>query len=185
VPRQHGHREGSCSVCVHPESARINFLACSGAKLRPLAEQYGLRPGAVYNHFSKHISPRYKRIIGASRLETFEKLMQRCTEGDAETIDLLDMLIKGHAQLWAAGLDAGSSQQMATHATKLLTAIELRSRVTRELVPGPSLTVNNFVLRDAAEIVNALRHHPAAQEALVEWHERRHNIVIERGAAAD
>jgi hypothetical protein len=112
--------------------------------------------------------------------------MQRCTEGDAETIDILDLLIRGHAQQWGVALDAGASQQMASHATKILAATELRSKITRELVPAQSLTVNNFVLRDAAEIVSALWQHPDAQQALVEWHEKRHNTrVIEHAAAAD
>jgi hypothetical protein len=186
VPRKTGYREGTCSICTHPQQARIDFLAASGAQLKPLAEQYGVKPAAMYNHFAKHVTARYKRIIGASRLETFEQLMQRCTEGDAETIDILDLLIRGHAQQWGVALDAGASQQMASHATKILAATELRSKITRELVPAQSLTVNNFVLRDAAEIVSALRQHPDAQQALVEWHEKRHNTrVIEHAAAAD
>jgi hypothetical protein len=173
-------------MCTHPQQARIDFLAASGAQLKPLAEQYGVKSAAMYNHFAKHVTARYKRIIGASRLETFERLMQRCTEGDAETIDILDLLIRGHAQQWGIALDAGASQQMTSHATKILAAAELRSRITRELAPAQSLTVNNFVLRDAAEIVGALWQHPDAQQALVEWHEKRNNTrVIEHAAAAD
>ena len=59
------------------------------------------------------------------------------------------------------------------------------SKITRELVPAQSLTVNNYVLRDAAELVNALRHHPAAQQALVEWHQRRNGTKVIEHAAAD
>jgi hypothetical protein len=189
VPRKVGHRESNarkCETCAHPQCARIDFLAASGVQLNAVAAQHGISSSSLYHHFHRHVTERYKKLIGASRLETFEALMQRCTEGDAETIDILDLLIRGQAQQWGIALDAGASLGMVQHANKVLQAAELRSKITRELVPAQSLTVNNYVLRDAAEIVQPLWQHPAAQQALVEWHEKRNTTrVIEHAAAAD
>ena len=42
---------------------------------------------------------------------------------------------------------------MVQHANKILAATELRAKITRELVPGPTLQVNNYLLHDAAQIV--------------------------------
>ena len=66
--------EGSVILIASP---RIDFLAASGAQLKPLAEQFGLPASSMYKHFERHISERYKRLIGASRLENFEELMRR------------------------------------------------------------------------------------------------------------
>jgi hypothetical protein len=188
MPRRKGHRETgehACQTCAHPECARIDFLSASGAQLKPLAEQFGISWSSLHHHYKNHVSERYKRIIGASRLESFEALMARCTEGDAETLDILALLIRGHSQQWAVALDSGSSQAMVQHANKILAATELRSKVTRELVPAQSLTVNNYLLRDAAQLVDMLQNHPAAAEEVLKWHER-HNSgrVIEHAANA-
>ena len=112
-------------------------------------------------------------MVGSNRLETFEQLMQKAAEGSAETLDILDLLIRGHSQMWSLALSTGSAASMVQHANKILAATELRSRVTRELVPGPNLQVNNFLLHDAAQIVNVLHEHPEAAEAILRWHRRR------------
>ena len=72
-----------------PASARLDFLLASGSQIRPLARQYGISVNSLFNHWHNHVSDRYKKLIGASRLETFEALMQKCIEGEAETLDVL------------------------------------------------------------------------------------------------
>jgi hypothetical protein len=73
--RRVGHREQGehqCRTCAHPEVARIDFLCASGAQLNAVAAQFGISKTSVYAHFKKHVSERYKRIVGAGRRETFE-----------------------------------------------------------------------------------------------------------------
>ena len=99
---------------------------------------------------------------------------------------ILEMLIRGHSQMWSLALSTGSAASMVQHANKILAATELRSKITRELVPGPTLQVNNYLLHDAAQIVNVLHEHPAAAEAVLQWHQRRNKTrVVEHAAAAD
>ena len=154
--RKIGYREQGahqCRTCAHPEVARIDFLCASGAQLNAVAAQFAISQTSVYHHFKKHISERYKRIVGASRLDTFEQLVTKAVEGGAETLDILDLVIRGHTQLWSVALDSGSGAAMVQHANKILAATELRAKITRELVPGPTLQVNNYLLHDAAQIV--------------------------------
>jgi hypothetical protein len=99
--------------------------------------------------------------------------MERCTEGDSETIDLLNLLIRGHSQAWGIAFESGAWMPMVQHANRVMAATELRSRITRELVPAQSLTVNNYLLKDAAQLVDMLWHHPEAAEEVLRWHERR------------
>jgi hypothetical protein len=71
-------------------------------------------------------------------------------------------------------LGAGDDTKMASHTAKILSAIELWSRVTLELQPeARNLTVNNFLMKDAAELTNLLQGHPAALAELEDWYTRR------------
>ena len=188
--RRVGHRElgeHQCKACAHPELARIDFLCASGGQgqLTAVAAQFGLTKHCVYNHFRRHVSERYKRIVGANRLESFEELLKKAAEGGADTLDILDLLVRGHSQMWSVALDGGSSTMMVQHANKILAATELRAKITRELVPGPTLQVNNYLLHDAAQIVNVLHEHPEAAEAILRWHQKRSNTRVIEHAAAD
>jgi hypothetical protein len=163
-----------CRVCQHPERGRIDYLLAGGASLRPVAQQFGLTPLNLNNHLRKHVSPRYKQMVSASHLDSFEDLLKGATEANAETIDTLTLLIRGHTQRWAICMEAGSDTFMGRHATKIMAAIELRSRITLELQPeARHLTVNNFMMKDAAELANLLQNHPAAVAELEDWYDRR------------
>jgi len=71
------------------------------------------------------------------------------------------------------------------HAGKILSAIELRSRITLELQPeARNLTINNYLVRDAAELVNTLRDNPEAVTKIEEWYAARMDAkLIEHEAA--
>jgi hypothetical protein len=191
VGRPPGHRvqgEHACQTCLHPDLARINFLLASGADKTGIAGQFAVKRSSLVHHFNAHISERYKRIIGASRLESFEALLTKAAEGDAESLDILQLLIKGHTQGWALALDAGSAKDMSLHCVRILQATELRAKITRELVPGPTVQVNNYLLHDAAQLVQILERHPEAAEDVIRWHQQRtHPRIIEHSehAAAD
>jgi hypothetical protein len=153
-------------------------LIAGGASQRSVARQYELPLENMSNHYRKHVSSRYKQLVGASHLESFEDLLKGATEANAETIDTLTLLIRGHAQRWAICMEAGSDKLMSQHATRVMAAIELRSRVTLELQPETrNLTVNNFMMKDAAELTNLLHNHPAAVAELEDWYDRRMNDV--------
>ena len=169
-----GSGPARCSVCTHPDHARIDYLLASGASGRAVAAQFGLVQQTVSRHFAKHVSDRFKKMCSAAHLDGFEKLLTEATETNAETLDILNLLVRGHAQRWGVCLDAGDDKKMASHGAKILQAIELRSRITLELQPeARNLTVNNFLMKDAAELTNMLRAHPAAVAELDHWYTRR------------
>jgi hypothetical protein len=174
-----------CSVCQHPERARLDYVLASGASIQATAKQFGIPVENLRRHFSKHVSDRYKKMCSAAHLDSFEKLLEGATEANAETLDVLNLLVRGHTQRWAVCLEAGSDRQMSVHAAKVLQAIELRSRITLELQPeARNLTVNNFLMKDAAELVNTLRDHPQAVAQIEDWYRNR-TRTIEHVEAAD
>jgi hypothetical protein len=136
--------------------------------------------------YDAHITDRYKRIIGASRIESFEALLTKAAEGDAESLDILQLLIRGHMQGWALGLETSDAKVMSLHTGRILQATELRAKITRELTGTPTLQINNFLTHDAAQLVQILENHPEAAEAVLRWHQQRMNTrVIEYTEHAD
>jgi len=176
-----------CSVCQHPERSRIDYLAASGASLRGLAAEFGLALASLSRHFDKHVTERFKRMCAAQHLTSFAEMLQNTTEANAETVDVLNLLIRGHAQRWAICLESGTDKTMAFHSGKILAAIELRSKITLELQPeARNLTINNYLVKDAAELVNTLRDNPAAVAKIEQWYqERMDRKLIEHVEAAD
>jgi hypothetical protein len=177
-----GHGFIQCTVCQHPERGRIDYLAASGASLRSLETQFGVGHAALQRHYERHVTERFKKLCAAQHLTSFEEMLQNATEANAETVDTINLLIRGHAQRWAICLEAGSDQAMNFHAGKILQAIELRSRITLEVQPeARNLTINNYLVRDAAALVDTLRDNPAAVAKIEEWY--RDRMLIEHEAA--
>jgi len=176
-----------CTVCQHPERGRIDYLIASGASMASAGEQFGLAKQRLSAHFKKHVSDRFKQMCAAQHLASFEDMLRNATEANIEAVDLCNLLIKGHMQRWAANLESGGDVMMTKHAAKVLETLELRSRITLELQPeARSLTVNNYLVRDAASLVNVLKDNPAAVAKIEEWYSARMDSrLIERAEAAD
>jgi hypothetical protein len=180
--------EFGCKVCQHAEMPRINFLLASGGIRTAIAAQFGVTIGSVTHHYQHHITSRYKKIIGANRLESFEELLSKAGEGDGESLDILQLLIRGHMQGWALGLETNDAKTMSLHAARILQASELRAKITRELTGTPTIQVNTFLTHDAAMLVQVLEKHPEAAQAVIEWHQQRTNtprVIEHEHAAAD
>src|SRR6516164_6492283 len=178
-----------CNTCNHEQRARIDYLLATGSTSRTIEAQYGLRQQNVAQHFRNHVSARFKKMCLASRLESFEALLKQATEANAETLDLLNLLVRGHAQRWGIALERCEDGKMALHANRVLTAIELRSKITLELQPeARNVTVNNYLMRDAVSLVSLLRDHPAAVLDVENWYQKRLNdleVVDHEPQAAD
>jgi hypothetical protein len=113
-------------------------------------------------------------MCSAQHLASFEEMLKNATEANAETVDILNLLIRGHAQRWAICHEVGADKAMAAHAGKVMQAVELRSRILLELQPETrNLTVNNYLIRDAAQLVETLRDNPEAVRRIEEWYSAR------------
>ena len=176
-----------CMVCQHPERGRIDYLIASGASMQSVGEQFGLAKQRLSDHFTKHVSDRFRQMCAAQHLASFADMLKNATEANIETVDLCNLLIKGHMQRWAANLESGGDVMMTKHAAKVLETLELRSRITLELQPeARNLTVNNYLVRDAASLVNVLKDNAAAVAKIEEWYSARMDSkLIEHAEAAD
>ena len=163
-----------CTVCQHPERGRIDYLIASGASMQSVGEQFGLAKQRLSDHFKKHVSERFKQMCSAQHLASFEDMLKNATEANIEAVDLCNLLIKGHMQRWAANLESGSDTMMNLHANRVGVILELRSRITLELMPESRTTINNtWLVRDAAALVDMLKGNPDAVARIERWYEDR------------
>jgi hypothetical protein len=176
-----------CTVCRHPEHGRIDYLIASGASMQSAAEQFGLAKQRLSHHYKMHVSARFKQMCAAQHLASFEEMLKNATTANVEAVDLCNLLIKGHMQRWAANLESGGDHMMAKHASKVLETLELRSRITLELQPeARNMTVNNYLVRDAASLVAVLKGNSAAVARIEEWYRNRMDSrLIEHAEAAE
>jgi AcrR family transcriptional regulator len=171
VPRKRGQWQSErCTVCAHEKVGVINYSIAKGTPTLAVAKEHGLNPGAVYNHFEKHVAQSYKQIIGAGVYADLDALLKSCIAGDAESLDVLNAMISGHFHQWSLALANGSQAGMTSHAAQLRQLVELRSRITRELAPAQHIgSVHNtaIMLNDVGSLLKILRNHPAACQELV------------------
>jgi hypothetical protein len=160
MPRKPGYREPNhpCAACIHLESGRINFLAATGAKIAPLARQFGLNEGGLANHWAKHVSQDYKDKIASGGFSKFEDLRERVVEGENANLDTIEMLLRGHASQWSIALEAGDHQRMVQHAAQCRQLIRLRAELTGAIAEGVKTTTFNMI---------ALWSHPAPARAVM------------------
>lgn len=177
-----GRRSGSgrwgsawlqCTVCQNPERGRIDYLCATSESQRAVARQFGLVQETLRRHFNFHVTDRYKQMARASHNPSFDKLLKDATEANSESVDTLNLIIRGHTQRWGCALEAGNDEAMKAHARIITDALQVRAKITLELAPSGNLTVNNFMLRDAAELANTLRGIPGAAEEVEAWYRWR------------
>ena len=134
---------------------------------------YGVAQQYISRHFASHVTERYKQMVAASHNPSFEKLLKDVTEANSESMDLLNMIIRGHMQKFGCAIDSGDDQMMRVHSGRVLEALQVRAKITLELAPTGNITVNNYVMRDAAELTNTLRGIEGAAERVEEWYRWR------------
>ena len=176
MPRRLGHREGTCKTCLHPERTRIDYLIATGASLKPLASRFGLKPSSLYNHSKKHVSSEYRAAVRLGPFESEARLRQLCAENGVSVVETLRAVNAGVSARWLSAFEAGADDTFISLTAQMRKNLELLARLTRELVPQPSVvnTTNNFMLFEHPEYVQviaalsmALRPFPEARQAVL------------------
>lgn len=138
-----------CTVCKHAERGRIDYLLATGAQPKPLATKFGLKPGSLYNHRDKHISAEYITAVRIGPLQGEEQLRRLCNEHGASVVENLMAIYGGLASRWLSAFEAGDDARLSLLTQRLHKNLELRARLTHELLPpGPSSITNNVLIAD-------------------------------------
>jgi hypothetical protein len=102
MARKKGHWQSErCTVCSHPKIGIINFALARGISPLAVANEHGLGTSAMYNHNRAHVEDNYRKIIGSGVYADIDELLKKCTQGDAESLDVLNAMISGFFHNWS------------------------------------------------------------------------------------
>jgi hypothetical protein len=185
--RRKGRPPGSglglrCAACQHPERGRLDFLIASGQPLKPLSEKFNLSYETTRNHSRNgHISKEYIAAVRASPLASFEQLQKLASENGTSVLENLHAVYCGLQNRWLRSFIAGDDAKLSMLTSQLHKNLELRARISQELLPGGTV-VNNFnntaiLIQTAQEVLNALEPYPEAKAAVIERYERKRLLI--------
>lgn len=168
-------RPWTCKTCQHPERARIDYLAATGAPLKPLAERYGLTKDSLTRHLANHISDDFKNAVKLEPWESEERLRSLCADHGVSALERLGAIYAPLAARYMVAFEAGADQTMIALAGKMTSIAMNQARLTRELMPAqPSMVVNNNVFLSPGwfegftqRMVEFARQHPEVREDLM------------------
>jgi len=174
--------KGTCSVCRHPERARLEvLLAGGGASHRAVARRFNLSRHAVDRHWMRHVTAERKACLVFGPVER-EALAARVAEESESVLDhfkavrsaLYDLLTKAHA--------AGDGQTGALLSGRLHENLNSIARLTGQLASSPLVQINNnnvSMLTQSpdftafqARLIGVLRNFPEARAAVIQEFER-------------
>jgi hypothetical protein len=174
MPARRGEPTGRCTVCSHPERARIELLLAGGAAShRAVGRKYKLSHYAIGRHWSGHVSDERKASLVFGPVDR-ERLASRIGEESISVLDHFRAIRSGLYDLYQKALEAGDGQTGATLAGRLHEGLNSIARITGELAHS-SLVTNNtmnvFLSPQFAEIeatlARVLAPHPAALTAVI------------------
>jgi hypothetical protein len=184
--RNAARKRRPCTVCQCSERARIDFLIAKGEALQPLSRKFHLSPSALYRHSINHISEEYRNVVTASPLGSLESLQKLACESGASVVDNLQAIYAGLSNRWLLAFESGDDTRLAVLTGKMHQNLEIRARISKELLPnGSSFTQinNNFLLKDAGELLKILADEPSARAKIVAYYNEKPMRQIEHEAA--
>src|SRR5215472_5467723 len=132
MARKKGHwQRERCTVCSHPKIGIINFALARGISPLAVANEHGLGTSAMYNHNRAHIEDNYRKIIGSGVYADIDELLKKCTQGDAESLDVLNAMISGFFHNWSLAFANGSQAGMVAAVDGVAPAHRLRRASAR------------------------------------------------------
>ena len=177
MARKKGHWQSErCTVCSHPKIGIINFALARGISPLAVANEHGLGTSAMHNHNRAHIGDNYRKIIGSGVYADIDELLKKCSQGDAESLDVLNAMISGFFHNWSLAFANGSQAAMVAYSAQLRQLIELRAKINRELAPATtysSITNNVVMMGDVTELLKILQPFPEARQAIVDHYNAR------------
>ena len=171
--RRPGPHFARCSICKHPERARIEHLLARGASKKHLAETFAVGEWSLGRHWRSHVSETIRAAVLVKALKPGETIEKLVTD---ENIGLLENLQRIRAILYSqfdAAAETGDRTAVASLATRLHENLRMAATRSGELAQSVKATnVTNVILSPAYlelrhALLTALRRYPEATEAVV------------------
>ena len=144
-----------CSICSHPEKARIELLKAAGASLDALAAKFSISRDSLHRHWKTHVPDSVKAdyLCGQAQLADLAEVAA------AEGTSVIEYLKVVRTHLMARLADcseAGDARAVAMLANSLTGVLERIGRVTGEIA-----TIAHGTINVTNNNVAVLAEHPA------------------------
>jgi hypothetical protein len=166
---------GKCSICRHTDRARLEWLACSGASLQAISQQFHVPYDSLWRHWHHHVSDHRRATLLAGPLKLSE-LVDVAVEESKSVFDHLKVLRAVVYDALVAASEAGDRggiAQLSSRALEILQELGRASGQLRASAAGVHVEQNNFFFTSPifhqleGALLEALRNHPAARADVV------------------
>lgn len=174
-----GHARPRCSICQAgregtADITRVEALLANGARLRPVAEKFGINAHALRRHW-REISENRKNYLRFGARLTAEALSVAVHEEKLETIDHLRIVRAGLHRSFQLAIQSGDFTAIASLSKALTENVMMGAKLVGEWRDEPH-TVNNVQvlhLPAVAAVVSGLgkvlSDYPEARRRVVEF----------------
>lgn len=161
-----------CSICKHPDRARIELLRAGGASLDSLATKFSVDRTSLHRHWHKHVTPDAKAgyLAGPDQLDALRD------KAAAESDSVLDYLRITRTALLSSLMacsEAGDARGVSMVAGTLVGCLERIGKITGQISQITSQTNINLAILNSPEwasitgdLLRALAPFPAARTAV-------------------
>lgn len=161
----------SCTVCEHPERARIELGLARKASMRAMGRSFSLSKDALYRHRKEHMPAQLQAaLLATGRPSTIDLEALRKSESEGA----LQHLVAQRARLYVladAAEDVGDIRAAAAVHARLHANFELTCKLVGEISAHAHHVTNNILVMPAyhemrTALVQALRAFPQARQAV-------------------
>jgi hypothetical protein len=173
-PKLHGRKGPACTICQHPDRARIEAVRCAGASLDSVAKKFGVSRDAVFRHQANHVDAD-TRSQYLSGVPVAELAQLAASEGTSvlEYLSLVRSVLVQEFQLASQTHSHHATSALAGRLVEVLRAIgsisgEMGNMATSLTINGNINVMNHPQLANLqANMLRALAPYPDARAAVV------------------
>jgi hypothetical protein len=162
-----------CTICSHRDRPAIDLAIASGLSKRSIGERFSVSPDAVWRHGQAHLTVELRAALALKLIRKEGDTRAILLEEGATTIQALQAVRAPLFGRFLAAVDVGDDRAAASLAGRLHEGLSLSARLSGQLAPASSVTVQNIVLssdyiRLRSDLLAALRPFPEAARAVAE-----------------
>jgi len=146
-----------CSVCQHPDRPAIDMMLVNHKPFRAISRQFGLSKAAVLRHHDEHLGETLAKATAAAETARADDLLEQVRALRTKSL-----------QLMLAAEKSGDLRTALAGIREARACLELLAEMSQQLDRRPvvNLTISAEWLQVRATLLDALRPHPEARQAV-------------------
>ena len=147
----------TCTVCRHPDRPAVDMALVNHRPYRNIAAQFGLSASALVRHHDDHLPATLAKATAAAETARADDLLEQVRALRTKSL-----------QLMLAAEKSGDLRTALAGIREARACLELLAEMSQQLDRRPvvNLTISAEWLAVRAELLDALRPHPEARQAV-------------------